>query len=190
MVVSLSWSDVAARLYDVASNLFDSGDFSACFLVAYVGIDGFLRRADRDWLNEKLSDFGGVAVLDDLKRVHDKVLAGVRDVGEDDARLALDVLRALIGLSESSEEYVEVSSTDILVSLCFIGLLASFFVGGFPLWFDAVRIPLLALAGLYLFSRLVGFCFFFVDGFLVIGLFEFQISNVRSNNGLAMTRYH
>ena len=31
MVVSLSWSDVAARLYDVASNLFDSGDFSACF---------------------------------------------------------------------------------------------------------------------------------------------------------------
>ncbi|MCD6095096.1 MAG: hypothetical protein J7J99_00860 [Thermoprotei archaeon] len=127
------------------------------FLVAYTGIEGFLRRSGFLWLNEKLSDFGGVAVLDDLKRVHDKVLAGVRDVGEDDARLALDVLRALIGLSESSEEYVGISSTDILVSLCFIGLLISFSISGLPLWFDAVRIPLLALAGLYLFSRLVGF---------------------------------
>ena len=102
-------------------------------------------------------DSVGVAVLDDLKRIHDEVLAGIRDVGEGDAKLALDVLKVLVGFGESSEEYVEVSSADILVSLCFIGLLASFFVGGFPLWFDAVRIPLLVLAGLYLFGRLVRF---------------------------------
>ena len=156
MVVSLSWSGVAARLYDVASNLFDSGDFSACFLVACVGIDGFLRRADRDWLNERLSNLGGVAVLDRLNKIHGEVLAGIRDVGEDDARLALDVLRALIGFGES-EDYAEISSVDILASLCFVGLLASFFIGGLPLWFDAVRIPLLVLAGLYLFGRLVRF---------------------------------
>ena len=153
----MAWSEVANRLYETALRLFGEGNYSACFLVACTGVEGFVRRANEGWLEEKLGNLGSAKVLDELDRIRSEVLAGVKDVEEEEARLALDVLEALLGgIRSSGEVVIGVNVIDIALSLCLAGLAVSFFFGSFPLWFDVLRIPLLAVLGVTLFSRFRG----------------------------------
>jgi len=157
-VVGLAWSGVAGKLYEEAVRLFDDGDYSASLLIACLAIEGFARRGGRDWLLDKLGDLGGEGVLDELAKVREEVLAGVRDAGEGEARFALDVLGRLLGREAPGEVVVTVDLGVLGLILALIGLIASFVlvnVDLLPLWFDALRIPVLALVVVTLLDRLL-----------------------------------
>jgi len=139
----------------ISSRLFEDGDYQASFLVAYAGIEGFVHRAGDEWLGERLGGLGGAEVLRRLDAVHKEVLSGVGVVGEGEARLALDVLGALLGRGGGEERVVSINVVDVGLFLCLAGLVASFFFDGLslPLWFDALRIPVIALIAVALFDR-------------------------------------
>ena len=106
----------------------------------------------------RLGDLGGEGVLDKLAKVREEVLAGVRGADEGEARFALDVLGRLLGREAPGEVVVTVDLGVLGLILALIGLIASFVlvnVNLLPLWFDALRIPVLALVVVTLLDRLL-----------------------------------